>query len=214
MGIRWADLLNHLGIEWTDSSRYAGRGRWIGIRCPWCGSQDSGFHLGLSLQFSGYHCLRSEAHRGRSLPYLLRALGVDRAEIDTLLHFYGGEARSSRYEPPPPRPVSPFVQRWQRLQPAADDPEALTYLSQRNFTDPVRVAKEYDLRTARGGGQLARRIWFKLTDLNGNVVGCTGRAMDKHHSGPRYYTQCSDPGTTHSAVNLSYTCRAGMPGSV
>jgi hypothetical protein len=81
------------------------------------------------------------------------------------------------------------LQQWRRLTPASDSQDALDYLYRRHFTDPERTVKEFDLRV--GSGRWARRLWFKLTDVTGSIVGVTGRALDDWRS-PRYFTEAPE----------------------
>jgi hypothetical protein len=76
--------------------------------------------------------------------------------------------------------------RWSTFQPASRDAEALDYLSRRQFPDPEKTARDFDLRT--GSGRWARRLWFGLRDLDGQVQGWTGRALDSWRQ-PRYFTE-------------------------
>jgi hypothetical protein len=197
MSLRWRELLDHLHVPWSDSSRYAGRG-WIGIACPFC-RDDPGFHLGINEEFGYYRCLRSEHHHGRSAPYLLRALGVGHHEIDALLPAYGGQG-GGRDEPrrgTRPRPPSTpddarreqLARCWARFEPAHQDRDACEYLQSRGFAHPMRTAEEFDLRVGRG--KWARRLWFGLRDLDRQVVGFTGRSLDVWRK-PRYFTQVAD----------------------
>jgi hypothetical protein len=189
--MRWRDLLDHLKIPYSDSSRYASRG-WVAIHCVWCGSADPSTHLGINEEHGHYHCLRNDNHRGRSPYYLLHSLGVPPGETEALILAFGGTLnRNPEHDTaPPPRPAEPLARRWDFLTPAAADDAALAYLAGRNFPEPLRTAREFDLRVGRGkwGG----RIWFKLADLAGNVVGFTGRAMSPRLE-PRYYTEVAQP---------------------
>lgn len=182
MTLRWRELLNHLNIQWTDSSRYAGR-NWIAIRCVWC-HDDPGFHLGINEDHGGYHCLRGQ-HSGKSPHYLLRALGVASDQIDRLLADHGGQPSSVR-EPKILGDPSPFERRWQALTPA--NAAALEYLYHRGFTDPEGTARRFDLRS--GTGKWAGRLWFKLTNTEGRVVGFTGRSVGRLL--PRYWTETAE----------------------
>lgn len=187
MTVRWRDLLDHLHVPWSDHGHNVRRGE-IVIRCCWCGD-DPSMHLGINEASGFYNCLRSQQHRGRRPYYLLRALGVNPKEMDDLINAFGGTANG----PPPPRPAryeqSEVAQRWRFFEPA--DTAALDYLSRRGFTDPTRTAKDFDLRTGRG--KWARRIWFKLTDLDHQIIGFTGRAIDNWRE-PRYYAEAAETG--------------------
>jgi hypothetical protein len=193
MAIRWRELFDSLGVPWTDTGRNTARG-WISIPCPWC-RDDPSEHLGINEEQGHYHCLRRDTHDGRSPFWLLKALGVDHRDMDDLLKLYGynGSGR-----PPPtgvreggPSAIRPALHggppfRWSQFTPAADNDEALDYLWGRNFPDPEKTCREFDLRIGRG--KWARRLWFKLTDLAGNIVGFTGRTFDEWRE-PRYYTE-------------------------
>jgi hypothetical protein len=185
MAVRWRDLFGYLGVQWTASSRYAGHG-WIAIRCPWCGSSDPGYHLGVNEQHGHYHCLRNDQHKGRSSYWLLQKLGVRHSDMDDLLASYGsirsaGAGRDTSEGAFPPRQSSLETQ-WREFEPLDDD--GLQYLHDRHFRLPSATAHEFDLR--RGRNHWARRIWFKLSDLDGSIIGITGRTIDGWRQ-PRYY---------------------------
>jgi len=185
---RWRDLLDHLQIAWADRGPNVSHGHLV-VRCPWCGASDPSRHLGINEETGAYRCLRSNNHQGRSPYYLLRALGV-RGDIDDLLAEFGGTGKGTRPTSLPPRSAIPLAQRWERLPPAVTDPEALAYLERRNFPDPARTCREFDLRT--GLNTMSRRVWFGLRGLDGAVVGFTGRAIDDWRQ-PRYYTEAAEP---------------------
>jgi hypothetical protein len=193
MAVRWRELFDHLQVPWTDSSRYAGHG-WIALHCVWCGSADPSTHLGINEEHGHYRCLRNEDHRGRSPYYLLAALGVRHSDMDDLLRQFGGVLREHSFIPTTHSDhVTPVLaQRWaRRLKPATGDDRALDYLWRRRFDDPGRTARDFDLRV--GEGRWGGRLWLKLTEPSGAVIGFTGRAMDDWRQ-PRYYTEAEKAG--------------------
>jgi hypothetical protein len=201
MPTNWRTLFDTIGVTWVDTDtnpRNTSRG-WVSIACPWCGD-DPSQHLGINEEFGHYRCLRNEDHRGRSPYWLLKGLGVSPRDMDDLLNSHGRSSATlgaiplsaKRSDRPEGRVVadSPFPYRWKQLTPAGDNPRALNYLAHRNFPDPERTCREFDLRI--GTGKWSRRIWFGLRDLAGTVSGMTGRTWDRYRQ-PRYYTEAPRP---------------------
>jgi hypothetical protein len=195
--IRWRALLDHCNVAWLDRGRNLSRG-WLAIKCPWCGPADPSAHLGINEESGIYHCLRNNAHRGKSPYYLLAALGVPRRTIDDVLVAYSS-GLPVRPAPPVEIPRSRFAQRWASFAPAAHDARALEYLRARHFWHPRRTAETFDLRVGRGN--YAARLWFPLLAGEDEVVGFTGRAMTDIQ--PRYYTE--------TATHVLYIPRAPRP---
>lgn len=184
--LRWRDLLTQLQVPWGH--HHTGRG-WISLRCPWCGASDPSQNFGINEEHGGYHCFRVAEHSGKSPYWLLQALGVPTAELDALIERYGGTAAPHAPTSPPRHPPSALAQRWERMfRPAADDRAALDYLTARRFDSPVATCDRYDLRVA--SGRWAGRLWFPLHDIDGLIVGYTGRAM--RGQDPRYLTETSE----------------------
>jgi len=180
--ILWRPLLDAIGVRWIDRGRNTARNH-VNIACPWCGTNDPSYHLGINEADGAYYCLRSQPpHAGRSTPFLLIKLGVAPSQIEGLLReFSDGETalRSERFRDPTD---------WEKFPAAADHPAALQYLRSRGIEPPAVVARRYDLRFTTVG----RNSWRILMPLHLNtaVVGWTGRALSKRAE-PRYLT--NDP---------------------
>lgn len=182
MAIRWRSLFDAIGVRWIDRGHNTSRGH-INIQCPWCGTADPSYHLGIEEASGAYYCLRSQPpHAGRSVPFLLMKLGVPPYQIDALL----GEFSDDR--PPPRTPHHRETTSWERFTSAADHPAALTYLKSRGLDPPAVIARRYDMRFITTGGVNAWRILLPL-HLHFEIVGWTGRAIGKQT--PRYWT--NDP---------------------
>lgn len=61
----WLDLVERQNIEHIDRGANVKRGE-INIKCPFCGSADPSFHMGLSLTTGFWACWRNQQHRGKS----------------------------------------------------------------------------------------------------------------------------------------------------
>lgn len=148
-------------------------------------------HLGINEENGWYNCLRNPQHHGRSPYWLLKALGVASNELDYLVTTFGGVSRGSDTPQPARFKQSTLAGEWQRFRPASSDPDTMAYLARRGFATPERTADTFDLRV--GTNTRARRLWFKLTNLQGQVTGFTGRAIDAWRQ-PRYYTEATETG--------------------
>lgn len=72
----WLDLVQRQGIDHIERGPNVKRGE-INIRCPFCGSADPSYHMGLSLSTGFWACWRNKSHRGKSpLRLLMRLLLV------------------------------------------------------------------------------------------------------------------------------------------
>jgi hypothetical protein len=182
MAILWRQLLDTIGVRWIDRGHNVGGGH-VNIRCPWCGDADPSFHLGIQESTGHYFCLRSQAaHRGKSTPWLLLALGVEPYQIDALIRDYADDSpptRTAAY-----RETTP----WEKFKSAADYPAALDYLRRRGLDPAAVLARRYDMRFTTSGPS-AWRILLPLR-LNFDIVGWTGRAISQHAI-PRY--RANDP---------------------
>ena len=64
--IDWIRILDQYGVEYVTRGSNVKRGN-ININCPFCGSADSGQHMGIDITNTGYWgCWRNETHRGKS----------------------------------------------------------------------------------------------------------------------------------------------------
>lgn len=74
--INWAEVLRDNRIPFIERGANVSRGE-LNIRCPFCGSADPSFHMGLSLETGYWACWRNGQHRGKSpVRLLVRLLDV------------------------------------------------------------------------------------------------------------------------------------------
>lgn len=73
MRFDWLAFLRNNRIEYVTRGQSTSRNN-VNIKCPLCGSADSGFRMGISLQGKGWHCWRNEAHAGKSNAKLIQLL--------------------------------------------------------------------------------------------------------------------------------------------
>lgn len=73
----WLDFVERNGIEHIDRGPNVGRGE-INIKCPFCGTADPSFHMGLSLSTGWWACWRNRhGHSGKSpLRLLVKLLNI------------------------------------------------------------------------------------------------------------------------------------------
>ena len=71
--IDWPVLLRERHIQFIERGPNVKRGA-INIRCPFCGSADPSYHMGLDLETGWFACWRNKAHRGKSPVRLLMVL--------------------------------------------------------------------------------------------------------------------------------------------
>lgn len=86
MRFDWPRFLRQRGIEFVPQGK-----REIVVRCPLCGPADPSQHLCINLDGKGWHCWRSESHRGRSRARLIQLL-LD-CSRETAHELAGGDVR-------------------------------------------------------------------------------------------------------------------------
>ncbi len=191
LAIDWHGLLGHLRIEWQDRGANTSRGN-VNIHCPWCAERDPSHHLSISEEREAYYCYRDRRHRGRSFLYLLNALGVDRVNGVHLLSEYHASRRILKVEKPK---ESNLQAAWNQFINAHERQSILDYLEAREFINPARLCRRYDLRYAENG-LWAQRLLIPLHD-EGQVVSWTGRAI-RPGLEPRYRMAKNDnPGLVY-----------------
>ena len=73
MGFDWIRVLDENHIPYITRGSNVKRGN-VNLTCPFCGSADSGMHMGVDPVSSWWGCWRNDAHRGKSPVRLLAAL--------------------------------------------------------------------------------------------------------------------------------------------
>lgn len=198
MRFDWRAFCNHNHITYVTSGPNTAKGN-ISIRCPWCGNADPSQHMGLFLDPArpSWGCLRNAQHRGRHPAKLIaKLLGIAYGTAAALVQASDfpidsfEEAITSLRNTPgtlEARPAKTPLTMPSAFKNLADGGYAsrfLAYLEGRGFgLDSLNVAETYDLRYALTGEQ-AWRLIFPIHDLNGELVGWTGRTI--RNGTPRY----------------------------
>lgn len=191
----WPQLLQKQGIAYIERGANVKRGE-INIRCPFCGSADPSFHLGLNLETGWYSCWRNRAaHSGKSpLRLLMRLLHCSYAKARELAGlgddyvdpegFTAAAARLMGRDKTQGRPEQArreFLQ-FDRHFLVIDRNRISTwmawnYLYQRGFEeeDIDQLVGLYELKTARDGHYASRLILPYFLDQD--LVAWTGRAI-------------------------------------
>lgn len=189
----WMRLLNEHKIPYITTGANVKRGE-VSIKCPFCGSADPSFHLGISLEGSGWSCWRNRAqHSGKSpLRLIMRLLVVPYAKAreiagldDSYIDPEGFDAVAARIMGKDQTLVKPddSERRFLALDSEFQDiamSRARTrhhwqYLYDRGFDDPDRLCDEYGLFAGVSGEWIGRIILPYLQD--GELVTWTGRAI-------------------------------------
>lgn len=193
--LNWPDLLRQEGIPYIERGANVKRGE-ISIKCPFCGSADPSYHMGLSLETGWWSCWRNRtAHSGKSpLRLLMKLLGipywqarklaglgedyVDPEGFDAVAARFLGRERGTTARPAEVR--REFLQHDPDSVPIDDrigTRRARNYLIDRGFDDGHidELVRLYDLRTARSGNYASRVIIPYY--LDGLLVTWTARAI-------------------------------------
>lgn len=74
--VNWRSLLQEHGVAHIERGANVKRGE-LNIRCPFCGSADPSYHMGLNLETGYWACWRNRDHRGKSpVRLLVKLLGI------------------------------------------------------------------------------------------------------------------------------------------
>lgn len=159
----------------------------ISTRCPMCGSDDNGTHMGISLTASLWGCWRNPQHRGKNPTTLVQAyLGCTWSQAKLAVNAYTASNPDTLGVIPPdwleatseaPRAASePFtVPPWRPITPDGATQVHWRYLERRGFDDVGRLVKLYSLKACLTGDYKGRVI--VPFHQGGSLVGITGRAI-------------------------------------
>ena len=209
MSFSWLAFVTRHRISYDEAGTDAARRGNVTVWCPWCRAQDPDKRrLGLHLHSSKFACWNNATHRGSDPVRLIRALigcswaqaiqeaeegGARSAVADIKKRLaaigHGVDAAAVPVEYPPE--FVPFAGEttpplsWHR-----------SYIQSRGFpgAHADRLAQRYGLRAA-DGGRFDRRVIIPFRDLDGTLIGWSGRAISKSE-GMRYLTE----GPTRSII--------------
>lgn len=186
--INWAEVLRDNRIPFIERGANVSRGE-LNIRCPFCGSADPSFHMGLSLESGFWACWRNGEHRGKSPVRLLVKLlgvGVNAARklaglgedwvdpegfSEAVARFMGRMSAVPVQEvlwPEVPRSMRPIEDRGATRH-------HFEYLHRRGFTEIPDLVRIYGLMADVGGDWAGRVVIPYL--VGGRVSAWTGRAI-------------------------------------
>lgn len=189
----WRALLARERVAFIERGPNVKRGE-INIRCPWCGTADPSFHLGLNLESGWYSCWRNKSgHSGKSpLRLLMRLLNVSYGRARELAGLGADYVDPEGFDALAARLMGREVASHAGVKVKREfldlDPEFkviteqlygrwFDYLWCRGFDgkDLPKLCHDYCLRAARFGDFAGRLIipYF----LDGELVTWTGRAI-------------------------------------
>jgi hypothetical protein len=185
MKLNWLKVCQALNIPYVTRGPSVVRNH-IAIKCPFCGDDDPSTHMGLSLNEADpkWGCWRNEQHRGNNPLRLLTQLVGNERKARELLEQFGKvhpedfvtdltatmTARRGDLEEISTRGLLPL--RPDRYGSA----HFLSYLKDRGFDSPEKVAERYHLHYALVG-PYRWRIIIPVFE-NGRVVAFTGRSIN------------------------------------
>jgi len=175
-------LLSTHGVAWVDKGVNVKRGN-INITCPWCGSADKNFHMGIDPVTGYFACWRNKKHRGKNLARLLATLEIyiseersetlqkliNRTYFDTSDVY---KAKETIYKSNSKLPDE-FISIGNDSVISAP---YINYLRKRGFgDDAIEVATYYNLRRSIGGDKWSARLIIPV--WRDDEVTWTGRAI-------------------------------------
>lgn len=188
--INWRRILDDAGIEYVERGANVKRGE-LNIGCPFCGSADPSYHMGLNQITGWWACWRNVEHRGKSpvrllvkllrIPYkrALELAGLDDSYVDP----DGFDGILDRLKSPAKKEeedsrVLNLPEEFVRIDRRARCRGAVSYLVDgRGFLeeDLDELVELYSLFTAFRGEQSGRVIFPYFE--RGSLVTWTGRAI-------------------------------------
>jgi hypothetical protein len=182
----WIEFLDSNSIEYSQKGSVSKNN--IGINCPFCGD-DMGFNLHISLQNRGWHCWRSEDHRGttphRIIQNLLKcsyeeACNIVGSEVFFPLDVdYSDYVKNLIYPSNNKYKIKPrsleIPKNFYPLEDVARGHLFISYLRRRGFEDWQHLTEKYDIYMAIGG-EFDNRIIF-IVKMDGKPMVWSGRSI-------------------------------------
>ena len=212
----WKKFCQDHSIEFVTEGENVARGN-VNISCPYCGD-DPSHHMGLSLppKKPQWGCWRNSRHRGSDPRVLVMRLIGCSIQAATLITADSGsvddfrkitytaipEIRKGKLKPivlPPSFRRIADSDEWSRVY--------IEYLRSRGFDNPIKLARDYNLRFTISGPQHHRIIVPVM--LEGQTMAYTGRALSANMS-PRYLASSTDISTNIKDLLFNYD--AASPG--
>lgn len=192
--IDWSRLLSQHGIPYIEHGPSTARGN-IYCHCVWCGAQDRGHHLGISLHGKGWACWRNELHRGKSPVRLIHGLlgcswerAAQLAGVRSLGTANELEQILAGLDETDDIPATPEL-KWPAdikylSQSRVSTKPGINYLVEnRGYTtdQAFELAEHYELRWSLSG-PFAYRICIPVFDELGFLTTWTGRTVDPRNN--------------------------------
>lgn len=188
-------LLDEERIEYVTRGKNVKRGE-LNIHCPFCGSADPSFHLGINLDTGYWACWRNQDHRGKSplrllvallkIPYWrareIAGLTKDYVDPDGFSEVANRLLRGRQVSPETPEVFEPlaFPPEFREITGGVSTRRHWDYLIEERGFHPRDVADLcYDYRLqAATSGRWAHRVILPYY-LDGDLVTWTGRAIGR-----------------------------------
>lgn len=187
--IDWPSLLSQHRVDWIDVGPNVKRGE-INIKCPFCGTDDPSYHMGISPETGWWACWRNPRHRGKDpvrLATRLFGLPLARAAalLDSEAELYDADEWSGvatrlenrRQGTQRTREIALPAESKPLPSTAAEARPFVEYIRTRGFDSPEAVCERYSLRYCLHG-EFANRIVIPI-EFQGSVVAWTSRAIDR-----------------------------------
>lgn len=188
MRFDWRQFCEQHGVRFVTTGRNVSSGH-IAIKCPLCGNADPSEHMVLSENERRpyWRCWRNVEHRGSRPEFLVaKILGITYQSAQELVDgdaelIYDDEwsalkAKLLRKEQPVIKPTNREIDLPRGVVPLTDVPAAepyLDYLYDRGYSDPLDIARRFDLHFAVTG-EFGYRIVFPIR-MRGKLVNVMGR---------------------------------------
>ena len=188
MSFDWVKFLTQNNIDHTTASRYHVTAGNVGINCVWC-YNDTGYNLHISLEGKGFHCFKTESHRGIApQPLIQKLLNCPRAFADSLVEREVElpsdmdmlDRLKALFDPPAEEPMPRQTLRlpdsFLPIKARGSGQMFVTYMARRGFEpeDVPHLSRKYHLLGCADGSRWHGRIIFTVTQ-DRKLVTWTGR---------------------------------------
>ena len=186
----WLDFLQSRRIEYNTNSASATKGN-VAVRCPFCGSDDPGTHMAISITGKGWRCWRNIKHSGKNPVPLVAALirctldqareivgqpkGVDANFLDNVKNLLAEDSAPEEQKRPIrlPNDFRPIAM----VEDLPSGKPYAAYLRKRGYAEPRRLWRWELYYCTRGF--YSGRVMFPVRH-KGELVGWTGRHIGRH----------------------------------
>ena len=159
----WSRILSEHRVEYVSEGANVKRGN-VNVRCPFCGTDDPSYHMGIDPDTSNWACWRNPAHRGKNPARLLiKLLNIAPRRVFDMLGQVEEVFDDSDWSSVPQRLSKPVRRATDRTLALPKEIKKIyrsdldligpfvQYLEVRGFDDPIGACRRYDIHYCTKG---------------------------------------------------------------